>query len=89
MMDHTFSYDERITMVFSRCGWMKSAIEITVQNIEAILATRDLDHATTKALQEQITLLRAAPRRAEEVAIENILKDRKRTAARLATTEVM
>lgn len=83
----TFSYDERTTMAFSRCGWMKSAIEIAVQNIEAILATRDLDHATSKALQEQNTLLRAAPRRAEEVAIANILDDRKRAAARATATE--
>lgn len=86
-MNHTFSYDERVTMAFSRCGWMKSAIEVAVQNIEAILATRDLDHATSKALQEQISLLRAAPRRADEVAIENILQDRTRAASRAVATE--
>lgn len=78
-MAPTLSYDEQIQTAFARCGWLVASIEIAVRNLEMIISTSDLDRDTSKRLHDELNVLRAAPRRAEEVALERVTTDRNHT----------
>ena len=88
-MTNNLTHDERVSIAFRRCGWMKSAIECAVQNIAEILATSDIDTVTAKRLQKELAILRQQPNRAEEIALQGVLEDREREKQRLAQREAI